>query len=247
MGELLGRRALVTGGAVRLGRAITLELAQAGADVVIHCHQSRSEADEVARQVRGMGRQALVVQGDLASPAEVARIFGEADAGLGPPDILVGSAAIFERKPFEEISPADVQRMLDVNFTSPFFCAQEAARRMKAGGRGDIVFMLDVGGTSLAWAGYSHYCAAKAGLAMLTKVLAVELAPVIRVNGVAPGVILPPANKDAEWAAKALARVPMGRTGEAEEIARTVRFLVGGPRYVTGQILAVDGGRTAAG
>jgi NAD(P)-dependent dehydrogenase (short-subunit alcohol dehydrogenase family) len=247
MSELLGRRALVTGGAVRLGRAIVLELARAGADVVVHCHGSRTAAEGVAREVRELGRKAVVAQGDLAQPADVARVFAEADAQLGPVDILIGSAAIFERKPFEEITPEELHRMLDVNLAGPFLCAQQATRRMRAGGKGDIVFLLDVGGTSAAWAGYTHYCSAKAGLAMLTRTLAVELAPAIRVNGVAPGVILPPANKDDEWANRALARVPMGRTGEADEIARTVRFLVGGPRYVTGQIITVDGGRSAAG
>jgi pteridine reductase len=115
------------------------------------------------------------------------------------------------------------------------------------GGIGDIVNVLDIGGTSLAWKGYAHYCSAKAGLAMLTRVLASELAPGIRVNGVAPGAILFPESEDAQTRAQALARVPMGRPGAAEDVARTVRYLVGGPRYVTGQIIAVDGGRSAAG
>ena len=137
--------------------------------------------------------------------------------------------------------------MLDVNLIGPFLCAQEAARRMRAGSRGDIVNVVDIGGTSLAWKGYAHYCAAKAGLAMLTRVLAAELAPVIRVNGVAPGAVMFPETEDPATRARVLSRVPMGREGSADDVARTVRFLVGGPAYVTGQIIAVDGGRTAAG
>jgi NAD(P)-dependent dehydrogenase (short-subunit alcohol dehydrogenase family) len=247
MSELLGRRALVTGGAVRLGRAIALELARAGADVVIHCHSSREHAEEVRYEVESLGRRACVVQGDVSVGADVCRIFDEAEAALGPPDILVNNAGIFGRQPFEEIEEAALRRMLDVNLIGPFLCAQEAARRMKALGRGDIVNILDIGGAMLAWKGYAHYCAAKAGLSMLTRVLASELSPTIRVNGVAPGAVMFPVDEDEETRRRVLARVPMGREGSADDVARTVRFLVGGPTYITGQIVAVDGGRTAAG
>lgn len=245
-GELAGRTALVTGGGVRLGRAIALELGRAGADVVVHCHTSRASADEVAREVEALGRRALVVQGDLSVGAEVARVFAEADA-LAPPDVVVLSAGIFEQRPFEEIDEAGLRRMLDVDFVGPFLCAQAAARRMRALGGGDLVTVCDIGGSSLAWKGYAHYCSAKAALAMLTRVLAVELAPAIRVNGVAPGAVLFPEDEEPAVRARVLARVPQGREGSAEDVARTVRFLVGGPRYITGVIVPVDGGRTAAG
>jgi NAD(P)-dependent dehydrogenase (short-subunit alcohol dehydrogenase family) len=247
MSELLGRRALVTGGAIRLGRAIVLELARAGADVVIHCHSSRVEADDVLREVQSLGRRGVIVQGDVSVGDDVRRIFSEAEAQLGPPDILVNSAGIFAKQPFEEIEEAALRRMLDVNLIGPFLCAQEAARRMRTIGHGDIVNILDIGGATLAWKGYAHYCAAKAGLTMLTRVLSSELAPVVRVNGVAPGAVLFPENEDEATRKRVLARVPMGREGAAEDVARTVRFLVGGPSYITGQIVAVDGGRTAAG
>jgi pteridine reductase len=244
--ELAGRTALVTGAAVRLGRSIALELARAGADVVVHCHAHLDEAREVAREIEALGRRSLVVQADLTSGAEAARLFREADA-LGPVDVLVLSSGVFSRRPFEEIGEDELRRTLDVNFVGPFLCAQEAARRMRALGRGDIVTLLDVGGTSLAWKGYAHYCPSKAALAMLTRVLAAELAPEVRVNGVAPGAVLFPADESPEVRARVLSRVPMGREGSAEDVARTVRFLVGGPRYLTGQVVAVDGGRSAAG
>jgi NAD(P)-dependent dehydrogenase (short-subunit alcohol dehydrogenase family) len=244
--DLKGRKALVTGAAIRVGRAIALELGRAGADVAVHCHTHRSEADAVAAEISRDGRRAVVVQGDLSSAGEVARVFAEVDATLGPPDILVSNAAIFERRAFGEISEAQLRRMLDVNLVGPFLCAQEATRRMR-GREGDIVHVLDIGGTSLAWKGYAHYCASKAGLAMLTRVLASELAPGIRVNAVAPGAILFPAEEDEEARARAIARVPMGRSGNPEDVAQAVRFLIGGPRYITGQIVSVDGGRTAAG
>ncbi len=244
--ELAGRTALVTGGAVRLGRAIALELARAGADVVVHCHSSRRAALETVEEIERLGRRSVAVQGDLSRGEEISRVFAEADR-LAPPDLVVLNAAIFERLPFEEIDEGRLRRMLDVNFVGPFLCAREAARRMRAKGAGDLVTVLDVGGTSQAWRGYAHYCSAKAALAMLTRVLAVELAPDIRVNGVAPGAVLFPETEDGETRARVLARVPMRREGSSDDVARTVRWLAGGPRYLTGQIVAVDGGRTAAG
>lgn len=247
MNELLGRRALVTGGAVRLGRAIVLELARAGADVIIHCHSSRAAADGVLREVEALGRRGVIVQGDVSVSDDVRRVFAEGERALGTPDILVNSAGIFSKQPFEEIEEAALRRMLDVNLIGPFLCAQEAAKRMRAHGRGDIVNILDVGGATLAWKGYAHYCASKAGLTMLTRVLASELAPTIRVNGIAPGAVMFPEHEDEATRKRVLARVPMGREGSAEDVAQTVRFLVGGPSYITGQIIAVDGGRTAAG
>ncbi len=243
---LPGRIALVTGAGVRLGRAIALELARGGADVLVHCHTSRREAEQVASEIASLGRRAMVVQGDLSRGDEVERVFREADA-FGPLDVLVLSAGFFERRAFEAIDEASLRRMLDVDYVGPFLCAQQAARRMRTLGHGDIVTLCDVGGTSLAWKGYVHYCSAKAALAMLTRVLAVELAPVIRVNGVAPGAVSFPVHEDEATRARVLAKVPMGLEGEPDDVARTVRFLVEGPRYITGAIIPVDGGRSAAG
>lgn len=247
MSELTGRIALVTGAAVRVGRAIARELAEAGADVVVHCHSHRDEAEEVAAEIAALGRRSAVVQADLSTAAGVTHAFEEADRLLGPCDVVVLNAGVFERQAFGDIDEAALRRMLDVNFVGPFLCAQQAARRMQAKGQGDIVTLLDVGGTTLAWKGYAHYCASKAALAMLTRVLASELAPQVRVNGVAPGVVMFPEHEDEAVRKRVLARVPAGREGSPEDVARTVRFLVGGPRYVTGQIIAVDGGRTASG
>jgi pteridine reductase len=244
--ELLGRTALVTGGAVRLGRAIALELGRAGADVVVHCHTHRAEADEVARELTAMGRRARVVSADLSTFAGAERLFEEA-LRFGPVDLLVLNAGVMERTPFESITPDALQRLMAVNFAVPFHCAQLALPSMRAAGRGDVVTVCDVGGTSGAWKGYAHYCSSKAALAMLTRVLAVELAPEVRVNGVAPGAVLFSEAEDEQTRARVLSRVPQGRAGEADDVARTVRFLAGGPRYVTGVIVPVDGGRSAAG
>lgn len=248
MSELEGRLALVTGGAVRVGRAIALELARAGADVVVHCYSSLESAHETADEIRRMGRRAAVVQGGLSDSVAADALFDSAEKALGPLDILVNNAGIFDKQPFVDISEADLRHMLDVNFIGPFLCAQRAAARMKSKARGDIVNVVDVGGTSLAWAGYAHYCSAKAALSMLTRVLANELAPDgIRVNAVAPGAVMFPEDEDEATRKRVLSRVPAKREGSAEDVARTIRFLVGGPNYITGQIVAVDGGRSAAG
>lgn len=248
MSELEGRVALVTGGAVRLGRAIALELARAGADVVVHCHSSLQAARETAEEIHRLGRRATVVQGTFSDSIAANRLFDAVDRAYGRLDVLVNNAGIFERLPFADIDEAQLRRMMDVNFVGPFLCAQRAAQRMKASGGGDIVNVLDIGGTSLAWKGYAHYCSSKSALAMLTRVLAAELADDgIRVNGVAPGAVMFPEHEDEAVRKRVLSRVPAGREGSAEDVASTVRFLVGGPKYVTGQIVAVDGGRSAAG
>lgn len=248
MSELEGRVALVTGGAVRVGRAIALELARGGADVIVHCHGSLQAAHETAEEIQRIGRRSAVVQGPLSDAISANRLFDGVDRVFGRLDILVNNAGIFERLPFGDIDEAQLRRMMDVNFVGPFLCAQRAAERMKQLGRGDIVNVLDIGGTSLAWKGYAHYCSSKAALSMLTRVLAVELASdQIRVNAVAPGVAMFPEHEDEAVRKRVLARVPAGREGSGEEVAQTVRFLVGGPRYVTGQVVAVDGGRSAGG
>ncbi len=245
-GELSGRTALVTGAGVRLGRAIALELARGGSDVVVHYHSSRQAALETVEEVERLGTRAVAIGADLSRSEEVSALFAAADR-FGTPDLVVLSAGLLERLPFDEIDEGRLRRMLDVNFVGPFLCAREAARRMRKVGQGDLITILDVGGTGQAWKNHAHYCSAKAALAMLTRVLAVELAPQVRVNGVAPGAVLFPSAASPAARDRVLARVPMGREGSPDDVARTVRFLAGGPRYLTGQIVAVDGGRSAAG
>jgi pteridine reductase len=240
--SLEGRVAVVTGAGVRVGRAIAEALAAQGADVVVHFAHSRQGAEEVAQAIRARGRRAALAQADLADPAQVARVFAEADA-LGGCDLLVNSAAIFERKGLEAIDDAAWRRMLDTNLSAPFFCCRAAAPSLRRKG-GDIVNILDVGGAMRAWKGYAHYCSAKAGLAMLTRCLALELAPGVRVNGVAPGTVLFPESYDEGQRREILEKIPLGREGSPRDIAQAVLFLVAGGGYVTGQILAVDGGRS---
>lgn len=226
-------QALVTGAAKRLGRAIALELHRAGHRVAVHYRTSRAEAEETAALLGG----APLVQGDQGREPE--RIVRDAAAALGGLDLLVCSAAQFEKTPAERLPRDRFEAMLAANLTGPFYLMQAALPLLRAS-RGSIVTLLDVCGTTQVWKGHAHYAASKAGLAALTRLLALEWAPEVRVNGVAPGAVLPPGEMDPDRLAK---RIPLGRIGTPEDVARAVLFLAKEP-FVTGEILTVDGGRS---
>ncbi len=232
-GDFRGRRALVTGAARKLGRAIALALGRGGADVAVHYRSSRAEAEETAAELLRLGVRAPLVQGDQALEPE--RIVHEAAAALGGLDLLVCNAAEFEKVEAAALSRAQFEAMLAANLTGPFLLMQAALPHLRAS-RGAIVTLLDLCGTTQVWKGYAHYAAAKAGLAALTRLLALEWAPEVRVNGVAPGAIT------ADDAAL-LKRIPLQRIGTTEEVAAAVLFLLS-QEFVTGQILPVDGGRS---
>ncbi len=236
---------MVTGAGVRVGRAIALALSAQGADVVVHFSRSRPGAEGTAAAVRAQGSRAELVQADLTDSSQVARVFVAAEA-LGGCDLLVNSAAIFERAPLESIDDSAWRRMLDTNLSAPFFCCRAAVSAMRRKGRGDIVNILDVGGAIRAWKCYAHYCAAKAGLAMLTKCLALELAPEVRVNGIAPGTVLFPEVYAESERRETLRKIPLGRVGSPDDVAAAVLFLVSSTSFVTGQIVALDGGSSIA-
>ncbi len=225
-------QALVTGAARRIGRAIALELHRRGHRVAVHYRHSRKEAEETAAQLGG----APLVHGDQAREPE--RIVREAAEALGGLDLVVCSAAQFGKVPSESVTRAEFDGMLAANLSGPFFLMQAALPHLRRS-RGSIVTLLDVCGTTQVWKGYAHYAASKAGLAALTRLLALEWAPEVRVNGVAPGAALLQPGDDAERLAK---RIPLQRIGTPEDVARAVAFLAGEP-FVTGQILTVDGGR----
>ena len=232
-GDFRGRRALVTGAARKLGRAIALALGRGGADVAVHYRGSRTEAEETAAELLRLGVRAPLVQGDQALEPE--RIVHQAAAALGGLDLLVCNAAEFEKVEAAALTRAQFEAMLAANLTGPFLLMQAALPHLRAS-RGAIVTLLDLCGTTQVWKGYAHYAAAKAGLAALTRLLALEWAPEVRVNGVAPGAIT------ADDAAL-LKRIPLQRIGTAEEVAAAVLFLLS-QEFVTGQILPVDGGRS---
>jgi len=226
-------QALVTGAAKRVGRAIALELHRAGARVAVHYRESKKEAEETAALLGG----APLIQGDQAREPE--RIVREASRALGGLDLLVCSAARFEQAPSDQLPRAQFEGMLESNLTGPFYLMQAALPMLRAS-RGSIVTLLDLCGTTQVWKGYAHYAASKAGLAALTRLLALEWAPEVRVNGVAPGAVLLKGGRNAGRLAN---RIPLGRIGTPEDVARAVLFLAKEP-FITGEILTVDGGRS---
>ena len=233
--SLAGKVVLVTGAARRIGRGIALRLAREGARVAIHYNSSEAEARATARECGG----APLVKADLERVSEIERMFAELDQSVGSLYGLVNNAARFNRRNSLEMTEQDWDGMLDVNLKAVFFCAKEAALRMRRAGDGRIVNISSLGGLR-PWGDHAHYCASKAGVIMLTRALAKALAPEITVNSVAPGVI-PFPDIDAEGLSM-IEATPARRGGTAEEIADAVVYFLKASNFVTGQILAVDGG-----
>ncbi|MCP4589193.1 MAG: SDR family oxidoreductase [bacterium] len=238
-----GSVALVTGAARRVGRAVALELSEAGCDVAVHYHHSRREAEEVVEQIERQGRRANVVDGDLADPQTWSRVVDACVDRFGRLDVLVNNASVYEPMRVEDFNPEAWDRTMRVNLTAAVGMCHHAVEPLRAGGRGCIVNILDIG-AERPFRGYLAYSCSKAGLAALTRGLAVELAPEIRVNAVSPGIAVFPEDCDEATRARLIDRVPMGRAGSPEDIARAVRYLVAEAGFVTGQVLGVDGGRS---
>lgn len=235
---LQGQVALVTGAAKRIGRSIALRLARDGADIAVNYLSSKPEADGVVREIEGLGRKAIAVQGDVARKTEVQRLFSDVEKAFGRLDILVNNAGMFFAVKFEELTEEQWDRIMNGNLKSQFLCSQAAAAIMKRQGCGCIVNISSLGGL-LAWPAFTHYCVSKAGVIMLTRCLARGLAPEIRVNSVAPGTIqFPGEPPDEDY----IRRAPLGRTGTGDDIAEAVAYLATAD-FVTGQVIAVDGGR----
>jgi 3-oxoacyl-[acyl-carrier protein] reductase/pteridine reductase len=228
-------KVLVTGAAKRIGRTIATELFKHGFDVAIHYGKSEKDAREVSELCGG----AHIFQADLAQVPEIRRLFADVRERFGLLNCLVNNAARFTRFDPLAITETDWDFIHDVNLKATFFCCQEGARQMQELGGGRIVNISSLGGIR-PWAEHVHYCASKAGVIMMTKALAKALAPSITVNSVAPGVI---SFNDVDARTQAMIdATPMRRSGTPEEIADAVRFFLTGPDFVTGQILAVDGG-----
>lgn len=237
--ELEGKSALVTGGARRIGRAIALALARAGADVGITYRKSHEEALQTAREIEVLGPRALAVACDVRSEDSVQAAIEEVAATFGRLDVLVNNAGVFASSPLDTISLEAWDEVFETNARGPFLMAREAAVHLRAS-QGRIVNIGSLGGIH-AWAGHAHYCSSKAALHMLTQAMAKAFAPEVTVNCVAPGWIEMGEPTD-EASSRFASRTPLGRNGDAREVAEAVLFFAAGPRFVTGQILAVDGG-----
>jgi pteridine reductase len=234
--------ALVTGAGRRVGQAIALGLARAGFDIAVHYRKSAEGARRTVEGARSAGRRAAAFRADLRREAAIRRMVARVARAFGAIDLVVLSAATFERRSIAAMEARALDEMLAVNLRAPFLVVREALAHLAEGAQ--IIAIADVGGT-LAWPGYSHYCASKAGLIAMTRCLAVELAPRVRVNAVAPSTVLWSKSATAAQRRRTLARIPLGRVGRPSDVANTVVFLATGPRFITGHVLAVDGGRSA--
>lgn len=234
---LSGQTALVTGSAARLGRATALALAAEGANVVVHYGSSAQHAEQTAEEVRRTGAKAWALQADLAKLEGTAGLFQEACRAAGPIDILVNNASIFDPSRLDEFTPDELMRNVQVNAMAPLLLG----RALAAQGRpGVVVNFLDSAITRYD-ASHAAYHLSKRMLFSITRMMALEFAPKVRVNAVAPGLILPPAGKDESYLHKLAAGVPLRRTGATRDVTDAVLFLVKSG-FVTGQVIFVDGG-----
>ncbi len=233
--------ALVTGGAVRIGRAITLGLVDAGYDVVVNYYSSENPARELVELVEARGREALIVQGDISNPGDVARIGETVRSRFDRLDILVNSASSFHATSLLDIHSDEWDRVLEVNLKGPHLVVRECVDLLRAA-RGVVVNIADHMGLE-PWVHYAHHSVSKAALIHLTRIQAKALAPEIRVNAIAPGLVLAPEALSEEELASEIASTALKAAGSPDDVVRTVLFLASSP-YITGQLIVVDGGRS---
>jgi len=240
------RVALVTGGARRIGAAIARALHSQGFNIAVHYRTSRADAEMLAEAFNAQRPgSAIALAADLAQTEAAQALVGEARARWGRLDALINNASSFYPTPLGTVSPQDWARLVGDNLKAPFFLSQAAAPALEEA-EGAIINLADIHALR-PLRGHAVYCTAKAGLVMLTRALALELAPRVRVNAVAPGAILWPEHQPPDAAAqqRLIGRIPLQRTGAPDDIAAMVRFLLSAEAdYVTGQVISVDGGRS---
>jgi 3-oxoacyl-[acyl-carrier protein] reductase/pteridine reductase len=245
---LMGKTALVTGGARRIGRAIALALATAGANVAITYRDSQPEAEETVRDLAALNVDAFAVRTDLTDAESIRQSVASVVDEYGRLDILVNNAGLFEQAALEDITPEQWDRIFATNTRAPFLMGQAAYPHLRAAG-GRIVNIGSLGGMH-PWATHAHYCTSKAALHMLSQTMAKAWAPQVSVNCVVPGMIeqgsveperIAPEEVAAEYTRFAQ-RTPMRRNGTAQDVAAAVLFFATGPHFITGQLLTVDGG-----
>jgi pteridine reductase len=236
-----GRAALVTGAGKRLGRAVAVRLAHEGMDVAVHYGKSATEAQEVVQEIQKLGRRSAAFQAQLTDVAAIRHMVSQVVAHFGHLDILINSAANFLESKFAETTECSWDASLNTNLKAPFFCAQAAAPHLAKSGRGVIINFADIAGL-LGWREFLPHSISKTGIILMTRVLAKELGPAVRVNALAPGTITMPGDPP-EWQQDFIRRAPLERSGRPEEITDAVMFLLAA-EFITGHILVIDGGRT---
>lgn len=235
---LAGQSALVTGAAKRLGRAVVLALARAGVNVVVHYHASAAEAEATAREARRRGVRAWTIRADVAEPEEMQGLLPRAIAAAGPLDILVNNAAVFASSRLTDFTPEDLRANIETNALAPLMLARGFTAQHR---EGVIINFLDA---RISDYDREHvaYHLSKLMLHALTRMMALEFAPRVRVNAVAPGLVLPPPGRGRDYLRRRAHTNPLGRVGAPEDIADAVVFLARSS-FVTGQVIYVDGGR----
>ncbi|HEX8552847.1 MAG TPA: SDR family oxidoreductase [Abditibacteriaceae bacterium] len=242
--SLRGETVVVTGAAVRVGKSIALACARVGADVGISYNSSEAEARATVEELRACGVRAEMFRLDVSDATQIENFTAEVRSKLGEPTALINSAAIFRRTPWEALSLDDFDSHIAANLRGPFWLCKTFGDIFLQNGRGHIVNIADIHGQK-PLKNYGPYCISKAGVISLTEWLAKTLAPAVRVNCICPGTILLPSETQGgdfgDDEQTLAARVPLGRIGSAEEIADTVVFLLGGPQFISGAVLPVDG------
>lgn len=241
--ELSGKVALVTGAGRRLGRAMAQALAARGMSLAIHHHASAEGAEELRQDIVRAGGRAACFSADLADAAAARALPERVAAQWGRLDVLVNSAAIMRRLRLEETTPEDWDAIHHLNLRAVFFCTQGAAPALKAA-RGKVVNLADLAGLE-PWPGFAAHSISKAGVVMLTKVLALSLAPEVTVNAIAPGAVLVPEDYPAEERDRLARSTPLRRLGTPSDVVKALLYLLEGGDFVTGETLVVDGGRHA--
>ena len=224
-----------------MGRRLALRCAEMGMDVAVHYRSSPAEAEATVADCRALGAGAHAVAGDLADAAPCRRVVAEAAERLGGLDVLVSSASTFEPRAFAQIDDAHIDRTLAVNLRAPLVMAHAAAPALRASGHGRIVLMSDLAGLE-PWPRFLVHSVSKAGVEMLTRALAQELAPEVTVNAIAPGTVLMPEGHTAAAAERSVEKTVLQRLGSPDDVADALRYLLEAD-YVTGHTLVVDGGR----
>ena len=231
----------MTGAAKRLGRHVAFHLAGEGADIAVHYGKSETEAHTLVEEIEKQGCGAAAFSADLINVPAIPCLIEQVAGHFGQLDILINSAANFLQAKFGETTQESWDASLDTNLRAPFFCAQAAAPYLAKSGKGIIIEFADIGGL-LAWPDFLPHCISKSGVILMTRALAKELVPNIRVNAIAPGMVSLPEDPP-EWDQSYCQRAPLKRSGRPGEIADAVTFLIN-LEFATGQVLVLDGGRS---
>jgi NAD(P)-dependent dehydrogenase (short-subunit alcohol dehydrogenase family) len=240
--ELENKVALVTGGAARVGKAISLGLAKEGVKVAVHYHHSRDEAEQTLSEIEAAGSDALLLPGNFSRVAEIEKVVRSCYQHFKSLDILINNAAIYFRTPLGETTEKQWDDLLSINLKAPFFCAQFASTIMKKQQSGKIINIADVAGIS-PWPGFIPYSASKAGLISITKGLAQALAPDIQVNAIASGTVLMAKDATEDYENEIRNLTLLKKIGSPADIVNTVLYLLKGSDFITGSVITVDGGR----